>query len=88
MSDMPLLEPSVAEELCAKALGQEMLRFARAYQTRDLVQDINSRAVSLLAEIQRALNDPTLDDPDCFHRIDAIVDAFHRYGLSTSRHDF
>ncbi len=88
MSDMPLLEPSVAEELCAKALGQEMLRFARAYQTHDLIQYINSRAVSLLADIRRILNDPALDDPDCFHRIDAIVDAFHRCGLSTSRHDF
>ncbi len=88
MSDMPLLEPSVAEELCAKALGQEMLRFARAYQTRDLVQDINSRAVSLLADKQKVLNDPALDDPECFQRIDTIVDAFHRYGLSTSRHDF
>ncbi len=88
MSDMPLSEPSVAEELCAKALGQEMLRFARAYRTRDLIQDVNSRAISLLTEIQRILNDPALDDPDCFHRIDAIADAFHRYGLSTSRHDF
>ncbi len=88
MSDMPFSEFSAAEELCAKALGQEMLRFARTYQARDLVQDINSRAVSLLADIQKVLNDPALDDPECFQRIDAIVDAFHRYGLSTSRHDF
>ena len=88
MSDMPFSEFSVAEELCAKALGQEMLRFARTYQAHDLIPAVNSRAVSLLADIQSILNDPAPDDPECFQRIDAIVDAFHRYGLSTSRHDF
>ncbi|MCI9512532.1 MAG: hypothetical protein HFG13_09150 [Oscillibacter sp.] len=40
------------------------------------------------AEIQTILNDETPDDPACFRRIDAIVEAFHRNGLSAARHDF
>lgn len=81
-------EPSVSEALCAQAIGREMLKFARSYQEHTLARQVNTDAVLLLGEIQKVLDDTTLSDPECFLRIDAIVQLFQDRGLSTTRHDF
>ena len=41
----------------------------------------------VLSEIKQVLDDPSLDDPECFYRIDSIVDVFYQAGLSTRRHE-
>lgn len=42
----------------------------------------------LLLEIQKVIQDDSLDDPECFIRIEKIVTLFERHGLSAgSRHD-
>lgn len=42
-----------------------------------------------LAEIKNVLADPTLDDPECFYRIEEIVCIFERLGSTGGgRHDF
>ena len=42
-----------------------------------------------LRNIQKILADDTLDDPECFHRIEAIVSLLEDMGLSCGgRHDF
>ena len=52
---------------------------------RCLVSDAASRA---LRKIQEILSDDTLDDPACFHRIEAIVSLLEDMGLSCGgRHD-
>ena len=79
-------EPTVSEELYARAIGHKLIKWAKEYDPDLLLQQINTDAVLLLKEIQCILNDETLDDPDCFYRIDAIVSAFHCAGLSTTRH--
>ncbi len=88
MHDPQMSTSSIAEELYAKALGQEMLKFGRTYSEAALARQVNADALLILDQIQKILNDETLDDPQCFYRIDAIVDAFHHGGLSTHRHDF
>ena len=40
------------------------------------------------SEIKAILDDDTLEDPECFHRIDAMVGAFGAKGLYTPRHDW
>lgn len=51
-----------------------------------LAFDAASRA---LRSIQKILADDTLDDPACFHRIEAIVSLLEDIGLSCGgRHDF
>ena len=53
---------------------------------RCLASDAASRA---LRSIQEILGDDTLDDPKCFHRIEAIVSLLEDMGLSCGgRHDF
>ena len=79
-------EANPIEPLYAKALGQELLRWAKEYSPQLLAEQVNTEAVLLLKEIQTILDDESLDDPECFYRIDAIVSAFHRAGLNTTRH--
>ena len=38
--------------------------------------------------IRRVLNDGELDDPECFRRVEAIVNALEANGIHTTRHDF
>lgn len=53
---------------------------------RCLASDAASRA---LRSIQEILAVDTLDDPECFHRIEAIVSLLEDMGLSCGgRHDF
>ena len=77
---------SIDESLYANALGTQLLRWAKEYSPQLFAEQVNTEAVLLLKEIQRILDDETLDDPECFYRIDAIVCAFHRAGLDTTRH--
>ena len=74
------------EELYARAIGREIMNWAKSHDLHLLGQQADRDALLLLKEIQSILNDDTLDDPECFYRIDAIVSAFHRVGLSTDRH--
>ncbi len=42
--------------------------------------------MELIEQIRDILNDDTLTDPECFYRIEALVDAFADVGLYTTRH--
>lgn len=75
-----------SEELYARAIGKQVISWAKSCAPHLLGQQIAADALLLLKEIQSILNDDTYDDPECFYRIDAIVTAFHRAGLSTDRH--
>lgn len=86
MLDFLQHEPAVEEALYVNAIGREVIKWAKDYDPRLLAQKVDTDAGLLLREIQSILNDDTLDDPECFYRIDAIVMAFHRAGLSTNRH--
>lgn len=79
------MEWSVSEELLAQAIGRETLQYAKR---EDLMDGVEGEAVKLLEEIRAVLNDESLDDPECFQKIEAIVAAFHRHGVSTWRHDY
>lgn len=80
----------IAEELYVQSLGREVLRYLKREEGNllKLRQEANSEAIRVLEEIQRILNDDTLEDPDCFERIEAIVKTFYAHGISTSRHDW
>lgn len=53
-----------------------------------MAQEMESRALKALGDIRRVLNDDELDDPECFRRVEAIVNAMEGNGLYTTRHDF
>ena len=57
---------------------------------QDFYRCLASAAASrALRKIQEILSDDTLDDPACFHRIEAIVSLLEDMSLSCGgRHDF
>ena len=55
----------------------------------DLDRLMEDRCWQALAEIRAVLNDETLEDPECFQRIEQIVGIYEELGLGGgSRHDF
>ena len=80
----------IAEELYVQSLGWEVLRYLKREEGAllNLYREVDSKALRVLEDIQRVLNDDTLDDPDCFNRIEAIVKTFFSHEVSTSRHDW
>lgn len=79
---------TVSEALYAKELGSMLLRFTKMYDEHTLARQIESRAVALIQEIRTILNDSTLDDPECFYRIEALVSAFDLAGIPVTCHDW
>ena len=55
----------------------------------DLDQLMRDRCWQALSEIRAVLDDETLEDPECFRRIERIVRICEELGLGGgSRHDF
>ena len=81
-------KPSISETLYAQVIGQEVLKYIKDYNPQAIVQETDREAVRLLGEIQVILDDDSLDDPECFSRVDAIVRAFHRRHIQTGRHNW
>ena len=76
---MKILAKTLAEHGAAITIsgGEEMERLMR------------ERCVQALREIREVLDDDTLDDPECFQRIERIVEIYEALGAGGgSRHDF
>ena len=55
----------------------------------DLQKIVEMKCYQALEEIKKDLDDETLDDPECFHKIEKIVCIFEEMGSDGgSRHDF
>lgn len=79
---------TVPEVLYAKAIGKQILDFMRSGDPQIFAEEAKGEAVLILEKIRVILDDPSLDDPECFQKIEAIVDTFHDAGISTVRHDW
>lgn len=79
------MDLSLSEELIALTIGRDVLSYL---QNQSLAREAQCEAVHLLEEIRCILDNDTLDDPECFYKIEAIVSAFHAHGIDTTRHDF
>ena len=66
--------------------GDLILRYEKSLSPDVLAKQTESNALSLLEEIRTILTDDSLSDPECFYKIDAIVMAFYRAGVSLDRH--
>ncbi len=80
-------ELTVQESLWAKSMGQEILKFVKSRGV-EMDQRVHDEAVELLEKTKTILDDDSLSDPECFYRIDAMVDAFQTAGVPTARHDW
>lgn len=77
------LIPSVPDCLWAQAVGEKLLEAAKS---QDWQKSIDSLAVRVLEELQTILDDPALDDCDCFARMEEVLAAWNRGGLRSTRH--
>lgn len=83
------MELTAQEELAAQAIGLEAMRYLKDGETiRKIAAETESRAMRALERIRRILNDDSLDDPECFQRIESILTALEDAGIFTSRHDW
>ena len=82
------MNQQVLLELYAYAIGKLSLEFLNTLNPVELQLAAENQAFMLIADIKRILDNQDLTDSDCFRRIDAVVDAFQKTGLSTARHDW
>lgn len=56
---------------------------------REVIAEIEKECMEVLRRIQGILADDSMEDPECFERIEQIVCAMESIGLSCgSRHDY
>lgn len=79
-------DEQTAKQLCANAIGKYIIMYLDSLAEGEIAALAESQALSLINQIREILDDQTLDDPTCFQRIDAIVDAFLASGIPTQRH--
>lgn len=86
MEDMTL---TAQEELAAQAIGLEAMRYLKQEETvKRIAVETDSRAMRALEKIRRILNDDSLEDSECFQRIESILTALEDVGIFTARHDW
>jgi hypothetical protein len=79
----------IEEELFAQAMGEIALQYLKQEEIlENLLQKMESEALQTLREIKTVLDDSSIEDPECFLRVDALVETFHAHGLKTTRHDW
>ena len=82
-------ERRTRETMLALSIGEAVLAYMKqAGVMQDIYRAVDSRAVRMLEMIARALDDDTLDDPECFWKIERVMDVLEENWIGTSRHDW
>jgi len=77
------------ENLAVQVIGHEVLKYLKEAEIlKGLELKTESKALQILEEIRRVLDDNSLDDPECFKKIEAIVNLMEANGIHTTRHDW
>lgn len=70
-------------------LNQEMLIYLLKREGFDLQRDFDNECYRALAKIREVLRDDTLEDEECFMRIERIITIYEEMGSGGgTRHDF
>ena len=76
-------------QLFIKALEGQKVEVTFSGGNFDLKESIESASVAALGRIREILKDVTLEDAECFKKIEAIVCEYEALGLDCgARHDF
>ena len=82
------MEQDLSRAMYENAIGKLAVDYLESLGTAGLPALAESSALKLVAEIKAVLDDDSLEDPTCFQRIDALVDAFYARNVHTPRHDW
>ena len=74
------------QEILVKAFEGKQVR--ATIDGFDVQKMVESTCYQALEQIQAILRDETLSDPECFHRIERIVEVYESLGAAAPRHDF
>ncbi|WP_297870998.1 hypothetical protein [uncultured Oscillibacter sp.] len=89
LEDLDDRERRTRETMLALSIGEAVLAYMKqAGVMQDIYRAVDSRAVRMLEMIARALDDDTLDDPECFWKIERVMDVLEENWLGSSRHDW
>ena len=76
-------------ELYQEILSKEFQQFLTENFQENIEEIVKLKCYQALSEIKKILDDDTLDDPECFWKIEQIVCVFESLGSDGgSRHDF
>ena len=79
---------SAKDDLLAFSIGEVVLAHLEEEELlRSIVATSETKALQALEDIFSILDDDTLDDPECFQRIAAIIRVFQGLGIYSLRHD-
>lgn len=78
----------IAKNLCERAVVAMVSEYIGQLLPDDLFPIADSEALGLIVQIKDILDEEDTSDPECFRRIDAIVNAFAEKGIYTNRHDW
>lgn len=77
------------KEILINALSNENIQISFSVSDRNIEHLFQNECYRLLQKIKEILNDDSLDDKECFYRIEEIVKAFEELGCTDLiRHDF
>lgn len=82
------MDTGIGKTFYENAVGTLAVKYLESLRSEDVIPVMESKALALIAEIKVIMDDKTVEDPACFRRIDELVEAFHRSGISTTRHDW
>lgn len=70
-------------------LNQEILIYLLKREGFDLQRNFDNECYRALAKIREVIRDDTLEDEDCFMRIEKIINIYEEMGSGGgTRHDF
>lgn len=76
------------DNMYALSIGTFILEYVRTLPVEDIVDLMDTGALCLLETIKSILEKDDLNDPECFHRIEAIINTYEGYGIGIKRHDY
>ena len=82
------MEQDLSRAMYENAIGKLVVNYLESLGTVELPSLAESSALKLIAEIKAVLDDDSLEDPECFQRIEAILTALEDHGVFTTRHDW
>lgn len=76
-------------DIFTKAIAAGKIQISFSCMDRTIAEVIEGECFQAIKRIKAILDDDTLDDPECFYKIDEIVCALEELGSNGgSRHDF
>ena len=82
-------ELTIEEEIYARIIGWEVLRYIKEYEPQLMLSEVMEYdTITLVKEIQAILNDEFYNnDERCLRRIKELIEVYNSFGISIERYE-